>query len=440
MRASALCLTMSWAGLPRLAKNAAFPCTTGAGKTTLLNVLTGRHPSYTGSVLVNGRPTSSSELRTLSVCVMQDDVLLRTFSARECLLFSARLRLPRSMSTEAKVARVQHLIVQLGLEKCADTAVLELSGGERKRTAIGVELVTDPRLFFLDEPTSGLDSATALSVMQIVTRLAREEGRTVITTIHQPSSETFALFERLLLLADGRTAYDGPAQEAVQYFGELGFRCPVYSNPADYFIKLLSRDEDPAYRDRVARVVDHFARNEGKGVGKGIAAVLALPASSVVAKGGNSRVEAGAINADDEVHAGASSGHDLARPRATPSQTGAGFVEEFGQLFIRAVKTFVREPMTLRVRLLQSAVMGAIIALFFYDLGYDLVGAKDRSGALFFVLSGQILPVSFPIVLTCTCTAPEGLGTRRAHGSCGPPTLTLAPTTLPSSRNHGSPP
>ena len=202
-------------------------------------MLTGRLGGFEGRVLVNGAAATQGRLRSLSVCVMQDDVLMRTISARECITFSARLRLPRSMPTAAKVARVEHLIAQLGLDKCADTAVQGLSGGERKRTAIGVELVTDPRLLFLDEPTSGLDSATALSVMQLISQLASGEGRTVVTTIHQPSSEIFALFHRLLLLADGRTAYDGPASDAVRYFSDLGYPCPLYSNPADYFIKVL---------------------------------------------------------------------------------------------------------------------------------------------------------------------------------------------------------
>jgi len=201
-------------------------------------VLTSRVSSYDGVVRINGRKARTGELRSLSVCVMQDDILMRVLTVRECLQFSARLRLPAHVSVAAKLERVEHLIVKLGLIRCADTIVQDLSGGERKRTAIGVELITDPRLMFLDEPTSGLDSSTALTVMQIVTRLASDEGRTVITTIHQPSSEIFALFQRLLLLADGRTAYDGPASETVQYFGRLGYNCPIYSNPADYFIKV----------------------------------------------------------------------------------------------------------------------------------------------------------------------------------------------------------
>ena len=191
-----------------------------------------------GLVLANGVPSSQGHLRSLSVCVMQDDVLLRKLSVRECLLFSARLRLPGTMTVAAKEQRVADLIVQLGLEKCASTWIEGLSGGERKRTAIGVELVTDPRLLFLDEPTSGLDSSTALNVMQIVGRLARDDGRTVITTIHQPSTEIFALFNRLMLLGNGRTVYDGPASDALDYFSALGYPCPLYNNPADYIIKV----------------------------------------------------------------------------------------------------------------------------------------------------------------------------------------------------------
>jgi ABC-type multidrug transport system ATPase subunit len=346
----------------------------GAGKTTLLHVLTGRIPNYTGHILVNGRAAAAGQLRQLSVCVMQDDVLMRTLSVRECLRFSARLRLPRTLSTAAKMARVEALIAQLGLAKCADTRVWGLSGGERKRTAIAVELVTDPRLLFLDEPTSGLDSATALAVMQLIARLAREDGRTVVTTIHQPSSELFGLFHRLLLLADGRAAYDGAADAARDHFASLGFPCPLYTNPADHMIKVLSRDADEpphAYADRLARLWAHAGGGSGK------AADPTLPAGR-------------SLNSDDDHLL-------LLLPPA-----GATVWDEFAQLTLRALRHFVREAMSLRVRIANAVLLGLMMSLFFFGLENNVVGIKDRFAALFFVTAGQILAPALTLVLTCT--------------------------------------
>ena len=100
-------------------------------------------------------------------------------------------------------------------------------------------LVSNPSVLFLDEPTSGLDSFIAFSVMRVLKRLC-ERGVTVVSTIHQPSSDTFTLFDDLLLLSEGHVCYHGPAAKAVGYFGKQGYKCPAHSNPADYFFMVRS--------------------------------------------------------------------------------------------------------------------------------------------------------------------------------------------------------
>ena len=150
----------------------------------------------------------------------QDDLLLGTLSVRETITYSALLRLPSSLSKEEIDGTVEATIVEMGLQDCADGIVGNwhmrgLSGGEKKRLSIALEILTRPRLLFLDEPTSGLDSASAFFVMQTLRNIAGD-GRTVISSIHQPSSEVFALFDDLFLLSGGRAAYFGPAKKAVQ--------------------------------------------------------------------------------------------------------------------------------------------------------------------------------------------------------------------------------
>ena len=163
-------------------------------------------------------------------------------TVRECLEFAAKLKLHGTY--DEKIRRVEEIIKELRLNKCQNTKIggpliKGVSGGERKRTSIGVELITDPQLIFLDEPTTGLDSFTATSVMETLRDLALT-GRTVISTIHQPNSDIFEMFDRLMLLAQGKIIYFNEARLSVDYFASIGQRCPELSNPADYFMSMMS--------------------------------------------------------------------------------------------------------------------------------------------------------------------------------------------------------
>ena len=220
----------------------------GAGKTTLLNFLSGREISQNlekdGEILANGQGFRQiRNFSSLSAYVQQDDILFQTMTVRECLEFAAKLKLPGTLPK--KIARVRQLISDLKLTKCADTRiggplVKGVSGGERKRTSIGVELITDPSLIFLDEPTTGLDSFTATNVMEILGDLARKDGRTVVSTIHQPNSDIFEMFDRLMLLARGKIIYFNEASLSVEFFARQGEACPDLSNPADFFMTMMS--------------------------------------------------------------------------------------------------------------------------------------------------------------------------------------------------------
>lgn len=158
----------------------------------------------------------------------QENVLLGTLTVRETITYSAHLRLPSSMSKEDIKSHVDGTILELGLHDCADTMIGNwhlrgISGGEKKRLSIALEILTKPQLLFLDEPSSGLDSASAFFVIQTLRNIARD-GRTVISSIHQPSSEVFALFDDLFLLSGGETVYFGEAKLAVEVCQEVSFK------------------------------------------------------------------------------------------------------------------------------------------------------------------------------------------------------------------------
>ena len=163
-------------------------------------------------------------------------------TVRECLEFAAKLKIKGTH--QAKMQRVDEIVKELRLNKCQNTKIggpliKGVSGGERKRTSIGVELITDPNLIFLDEPTTGLDSFTATSVIETLRDLAMS-GRTVVSTIHQPNSDIFEMFDRLMLMAMGKIIYFNEARLAVDYFANINYKCPELSNPADYFMSIMS--------------------------------------------------------------------------------------------------------------------------------------------------------------------------------------------------------
>lgn len=220
----------------------------GCGKSTLLDVLAGRiskGSDLQGEVLVNGVAVKRKALKGTVAYVMQDDALQGVLTVRENLLYSARLRLGH-LTDEEQHQRVAEVIDELGLRKVADTKIGNVffrgvSGGERRRCSIGMELVTRPHILLLDEPTSGLDALSARMIVETLVKLARD-GRAVVASIHQPSSQVFHLFDRVMLLSRGEQAFFGPIKVATAFFERIGQPCPTYVNPADHFLESINYD------------------------------------------------------------------------------------------------------------------------------------------------------------------------------------------------------
>ncbi|KAL7316048.1 FAD-dependent urate hydroxylase [Mucor circinelloides] len=217
----------------------------GAGKTTLLDILAKRTKSGTssGNVYLNGQELDASHYKKLIGYVDQEEVMIPTLTVYETILYSALLRLPRSMSQAAKKYRVMEVMQELGIDAIKDAKIGQpgarsISGGERRRVAIACELVTSPSILFLDEPTSGLDAYNAFNVVECLVALAKNYKRTVVFTIHQPRSNIVTLFDQLVLVAAGRVIYSGPQSEAQHYFKQIGYECPQGFNIADYLVDL----------------------------------------------------------------------------------------------------------------------------------------------------------------------------------------------------------
>ncbi|KAM7275845.1 hypothetical protein ACFE04_017711 [Oxalis oulophora] len=217
----------------------------GSGKTTLLTALAGRLPGkISGTITYNGQQFSSKMKRKTGF-VTQDDVLYPHLTVIETLTYAALLRLPKMLTKEEKIEQAELVIVELGLTRCRNNVVggplfRGISGGERKRVSIGQEMLVNPSLLLLDEPTSGLDSTTAQRIVATLRGLARG-GRTVITTIHQPSSRLYRMFDKVVVLTDGSPIYCGDAGRVMEYFGSIGFMPGFnYVNPADFLLDLAN--------------------------------------------------------------------------------------------------------------------------------------------------------------------------------------------------------
>ncbi|KAL7088140.1 hypothetical protein ACP275_13G110200 [Erythranthe tilingii] len=216
----------------------------GSGKTTLLKIIGGRlNENVKGSVTYNDISYSPVLKRRIGF-VTQDDVLFPQLTVEETLVFAASLRLPSRMSVRQKYERVEMIVKELGLERCRHTRIgggfiKGISGGERKRTSIGHEILVDPSLLLLDEPTSGLDSTSANRLLQILQDLGKA-GRTIITTIHQPSSRMFHKFDKVLLIAEGYPVYCGKARDSMEYFSCLRFIPQIPMNPAEFLLDLAT--------------------------------------------------------------------------------------------------------------------------------------------------------------------------------------------------------
>ena len=339
----------------------------GSGKTSLLNALAGqvkgKKASLTGSLMIDGAACGgAAELPGLRVAyVRQEDIFYTQMTVRETLLFAARLRLPASVPRTEKVRRVEEILELLSLRKAADTLIGDakrrgISGGERKRLAIGCELLSDPRLLFLDEPTSGLDAFAAQQVVNALKRLA-DQGTTIVMSIHQPRGTIFQLFDDLLLLAEGKVMFCGAASGAAGHFASLGYKCPSGINAGEFVVDLVSNGYQPD------SATERLAKFAAAAVKQHAAAARAAAAATAATVG----------------VAGSAVGR--ARRMASSGLT------QFGLLLRRAWREVARSKAALTIKVVQQ-LMIAVIYGGIYSLGTSQSSIQDRFGLLSLVAIG----------------------------------------------------
>ncbi|XP_031485028.1 ABC transporter G family member 6-like [Nymphaea colorata] len=221
----------------------------GSGKSTLIDALANRFAkgSLRGTVKLNGEAVGQRLMRSISAYVRQDDLLFPMLTVEETLSFAAEFRLPRTLPKEKKQSRVQALIEQLDLRRAAKTIIGDeghrgVSGGERRRVSIGIDIIHDPILLFLDEPTSGLDSTSAFMVVKVLKRIART-GSIVVMSVHQPSCRIVGLLDRMVFLSRGNAVYSGPPVQLPAFLAAFGHPVPESENQIEFALDLVREQE-----------------------------------------------------------------------------------------------------------------------------------------------------------------------------------------------------
>lgn len=363
----------------------------GSGKSTFIDALANRiaKGSLRGTVTLNGESLESRLLKVISAYVMQDDLLFPMLTVEETLMFAAEFRLPRTLSKSKKRLRVQALIDQLGLRNAAKTVIGDeghrgVSGGERRRVSIGIDIIHDPIILFLDEPTSGLDSTSAFMVVKVLQRIA-QSGSIVIMTVHQPSYRILGLLDRLLFLSRGQTVYSGRPTNLPMFFAEFGHPIPENENRTEFALDLIRELEGSPGGTKSLVEFNKSWQNNTKNTGRG-SAIVPEPDT---AQGLSLKEAISASISRGKLVSGATNVNDAASGGATPMvPTFANpFWIEMAVLSKRSVTNSRRMPELFGIRLGAVLVTGFILATMFWRLDNSPKGVQERLGFFAFAMS-----------------------------------------------------
>lgn len=393
----------------------------GSGKTTLLSILASSQTSLSESshvegLITLGGITSKSRLRKMTAYVPQQDILLPTLTVLECIQYSTQLRLPYDTSLEEMQNRITGVMSELNLVHVANSlvggtsSIRGLSGGERRRVTIGMELVTAPKLLIMDEPTSGLDSHSSTNLLATCKQVA-ENGRIVVMSLHQPSPAMVEMLDQVMFLARGFTVYQGPPEALDQFLSQAGQPCPHRTPVAEHMLSLISRSmtlQNLLRREEVEQVefavgagssgcpeVEHDVPLSGCR-GHPFEVERTLAEDMADGKIGIRKTEEGKhVGFQDEVQG------EVHRAQPTNFSTRSTWADapceplltkakaqfrEVAVLFNRAAIDIRRNGSMLKMHTLTAILMGVLVGCVFLQLGFDTAGAQNRAGVIFFCL------------------------------------------------------
>ncbi|KAL9377761.1 hypothetical protein Peur_029096 [Populus x canadensis] len=357
----------------------------GAGKSSLLEVLAGKLTPQSGSIFVNQNPINKAQFKKASGYVTQKDTLFPLLTVEETLMFSAKLRL--RLPQDQLSSEVKFLMHELGLDHVAmtrvgDDRVRGISGGERRRVSIGVDVIHDPEVLILDEPTSGLDSTSALQIIDMLKLMAETRGRTIILSIHQPGFRIVKLFNSVLLMANGSVLHHGTVDQLGVNLRTMGMQLPLHANVVEFALESI----DTVQQQR--KVLQQETQPQ----------LL----SSSTTKSRQKKVEAG------ESRSGKFTLQQLFQQSKVVDEESIDFGFDFPLGFAnsrlqetlilthRFSKNIFRTKELFACRTIQMLISGLVLGSIFYNLKDDLTGAEERVGLFAFILT---------FLLSCTTEA-----------------------------------
>ena len=342
----------------------------GSGKTSLLNILADRvtinkTAELTGSITICGKDRKELPFKKMVAYVQQEDILYPQMTVFESLVMTSKLRLTSDVNVSTKKEMINNLLNKLGLAKIKDSKIGNvlkrgISGGEKKRTCIANEILTEPLIIFLDEPTSGLDSFQAKNIIQILKDLA-EQGHIVICSIHQPSSSVFNLFDKVIFLSNGKCVYSGYRNDCTEYFGDLDFKCPEFYNPADYILDLISLDttSEETLKESELRIEK----------------LLNLDRITVI----------DLIHDEEYEYTGPNTGKFF-----------SNWIDQFKLLFIRSLNEELRDKVGMTIRFCVTIFFSIILSMIYSNLDNGQKSIQDTLGVYFFICINSSFGSMFP--------------------------------------------
>ncbi|KAJ8686380.1 hypothetical protein QAD02_022174 [Eretmocerus hayati] len=366
----------------------------GSGKSSLMTALAFRNPIYylasltvQGDIRVNGCPVDPQYMRQNSGYMHQDDIFIDTMTVIEHLWFMARMKLDRDIEKSEIESRIKILLASVGLSARRNVTIGNtesnkvLSGGEKKRLAFATELLSDPPILFLDEPTTGQDAHTASILVDQLQSFA-SRGRTVLCTIHQPSSAVFRSFQKIILVAEGRIAFAGTNEEAIKFFSSLGYVCPHTYNPADFLIGTIVATSSNRRGEvmSIQRICDAFLSSDAC---KEIDLIIQL-----------------------QLHIAEFKEHWHAMRRK--AKKAPKFYTKLRWLIHRGAVQVIRDPSLQILRILQKLAIALVAGLcFFGAIKLDQLGVQAVQGVIFIMVSENtffpmystlsLIPQEFPL-------------------------------------------
>ncbi|XP_011299281.1 ATP-binding cassette sub-family G member 4 [Fopius arisanus] len=352
----------------------------GAGKSTLMDILAGFTSPQSGSVSVNNRPRELAAFRRSSAYIMQDHYLEPLLTVEESMRVAADLKLQSSDGSKSE--RIEQILVALGLANSKETRTANLSGGQRKRLAIALELVNNPPFMLFDEPTSGLDSVASKQCINLLKALAREGPRTVVITIHQPSATLLDMIDHLHVLVDGSCIYTGGTRNLIPYLSDHGLQCPTHYNPADFLMEICNGDYGD-YNKILSQSIENGKNNAWRSP------------------------------SETKIHWSFGDELNMELPEIDTSETSGsksryyatGFCRQLLVLFRRNFIKLSRDRILTFTRLTIHCLIAIFKGSVFYNIGTDADEARNNSGLLFMSLMFVMFSafsatlITFPLML-----------------------------------------